>query len=112
LMEPAVLFDVVVDKPDAVGFVICGSALIEVDPMLKEDGSRDAGTIVGDAAAVHFDRAGSNQSRGRPYDSCPAGGRLDRSAAALAGHHRTLRPLLLNFGTADQRNEDHEASDE
>lgn len=110
LMELAMLPDVVVDQPDAVGFRVRTPALIQIDAMFEEHGPGDPGAIVLDPVAVDFDRACADQSRRGPHDGRAAGSSLDRSAAA--GRRGSRRLFFGCAAASDQRRNGDDDSDE
>ena len=61
MVKSAMFPNVVVDQADAVGLLIGGPAVVEVDAMFQEDGSGDAGTIVGHSVTVDFYGTGTNE---------------------------------------------------
>ncbi len=61
LMDHAMPLDVRVDQFDSVGPWIIRGIAVEINPMLQEDGSRDAGTVIGDLFALTGDGPGSDE---------------------------------------------------
>jgi hypothetical protein len=61
LMNPPVLPHMGVDEPDAIGLVIPGVALIEIDAMRQVDGPCDARAVIRDAPTLDFNRACADQ---------------------------------------------------
>lgn len=83
LVECTLLPYVCMDDSNAVGVRVAGSALIEIDSVFEINGASHSGTVVGDAAAVHIDGAGSDELGCGVDDGGSAGCRIHRSAADL-----------------------------
>lgn len=60
-MKDAMLPHVVVDEPDAVSLRIIKISTIQIDAVLKEDGSGDSCTVIGDTFALACNRPCSDQ---------------------------------------------------
>lgn len=103
LVERALLPYVRMDDPDPVSVRVAGFALIEIDPVLEINGASDAGAVVGDAAAVHVDGAGSDELGCSADDGSPTGCRFDRPAAFLVVYGDYLCAIFSGAGTASER---------
>ena len=101
LVERALLLYVRMDEADAIGVRVAGSTAIEIDAMFEEDGSRDSGTVIGDAAAVHFNGAGSDELRCGADDGSSTWGGFHSLAATLLVRGACLRAISGYAGTAD-----------
>lgn len=101
LMEGAMLPHMGMDELDAVGLSVGLFTAVEVDAMLEEDRAGESGTVVGDAAAVYFDGAGTEELSRGADDSGAAGDGVHCSAAILFGRGEWWGVLLGCAGTAD-----------
>jgi len=75
LVECTLLAYVSMDETDAIGMRVRGATGIEIDAVFEEYCAGHSGTIIGNAAAVHFNGAGSDELGCRADDSgsmrCP-----------------------------------------
>ncbi len=102
LVERALLAYMCMDKVDAVGVRVAGStAIIEIDAVFEKNRAGYSGTVIGDAAAVHFNGAGSDElSRGADNGGSMWCG-FRPLAAALLVWGDCLRAISCRAGTAD-----------
>ena len=100
LVERALLPYVCMDDPDPVSVRVAGAALIEIDSMLEINGASDSGTVVGDAAAVHVDGAGSDELGCGADDGGSTGCGFHSLAAVVVIRVDSLRAISGNAGAA------------
>ena len=86
-VESALLPDVCMNDPDAVGVRGDGLSVIEIDPVFEEYRTGHPCAIIGDVPAVAFYRGGAYELGGCPHDRIPVRGAVDGSATeALCWH--------------------------
>jgi hypothetical protein len=76
-VEPALLPDVGMNDPDAVGVRGDGLSVIEIDPVFEEHRTGHPCAIIGDVPTVAFNRGGAYELGCGPHDRIPARRSLD-----------------------------------
>ncbi len=76
-VEPALLPDVCMNDPDAVGVRGDGLSVIEIDPVLEEHRTGHPCAIIGDVPAIAFNRGGAYELGCGSHDRIPARRSLD-----------------------------------
>jgi hypothetical protein len=77
--------------------------VIQIDAVFEEDGSGDAGAVVGDASTVALNRFGAHKFCRCPYNCAPAWRAFDGS---------TTGALCRLRGTTDERHDRNRGHDE
>ena len=79
-VEPALLLDVCMNDPDAVGVRGDGLSVIEIDPVFEKHCTGHPCAIIGDVPPVAFNRGGAYELGCCPHDRIPVRGAVDGSA--------------------------------
>jgi len=111
-VEPALLPDVCMNDPDAVGVRGDGLSVIEIDPVFEEHRTGHPCAIIGDVPAVAFNCGGAYELGSGPYDRTPARRSLDGWATEALCWYRCVRVFDRLRDAADERHNGDSGRDE
>jgi hypothetical protein len=90
-MESALLSDVSMNDPDAVGMMVNRISVIQINAMSEKHRTGDPCAIIGNGPAVAFNRSCAHQCRCRPHNCAPTWCVLHRPAAGRGCRWRWAR---------------------